>query len=234
MVVVEHLPIESTDFHQAPKNLPPAAKTAKILTWFQESMGVYSFKELEKILPAVASINGMQVKEYLQSLQDEHLIRTEKIGSGNWYWCFLSDAKKQKENTLNSLKADEEKLRSGIEEAHNAYEAEKNARAKEDEMVEDGGVDRDALMIVYEELLKEKESLDAGLACYSENDPVAVAEKIEETKRLKDSAIRWTDNIEAVEYYIGRLVNDRAQTADMMARCCGDEYVAGEGLKELV
>lgn len=197
-------------------------------------MGVYSFKELEKLLPAVASISGMQVKEFLQPLQDESLIRVEKIGSGNWYWCFLSDTKKQKENDLNKCKAEEDKLKEDIMAAEKAYTEEKEARAKEDEMAEDGGVDRDALMAAYEELLKEKESLDAGLARYSETDPVAVRGKVEETKRLRDSAMRLTDNIEAMECFFGTLTNDRAVTAEMMLRTCGDEYVVGEGLKELL
>jgi hypothetical protein len=61
---------------------------------------------LEKALPSVASINGMQVKDYLQSLSDDNQIRVEKIGSGNWYWCFPSDEKKAKEAVLE--KAQEE------------------------------------------------------------------------------------------------------------------------------
>lgn len=38
----------------------------------------------------------MVVKDYLQALSGEGLIRVEKIGSGNWYWSFLSDAKQGK------------------------------------------------------------------------------------------------------------------------------------------
>ncbi|KAH9221616.1 meiotic nuclear division protein 1, partial [Leptodontidium sp. 2 PMI_412] len=63
-------------------------KQQKILDHFRESMNVFTLKELEKTLASVASIHAMQVKEYLQSMQDENLIRVEKIGSGNWYWCF--------------------------------------------------------------------------------------------------------------------------------------------------
>jgi len=218
---------------QAPKNLPPAAKSAKILTWFQETMGVYTLKELEKLLPAVASINGMQVKEYLQGLQDEYQIRVEKIGSGNWYWCFLSDATKQKENMLSGLRAEEDKLKSGIAEAERALEEDLRARAKEDTLAEESGVDRNALIAAREELLRELEGLDKALTCYSENDPVAVARKIEETKRLRDSAIRWTDNIEAMECFFDNVTHDRNKTGELMALACGDEYVVGEGLKEL-
>jgi hypothetical protein len=38
----------------------------------------------------------MQVKEYVQALVDDGKLRVEKIGSGNWYWCFGSEEGKEK------------------------------------------------------------------------------------------------------------------------------------------
>lgn len=83
-----------------------AQKQATILAWFHETALAYSLKDLEKLIPAVASINGMGVKDYIQALQDDDLIHSEKIGSGNWYWSFPSEAKKKKEDKL--VKAQEE------------------------------------------------------------------------------------------------------------------------------
>ena len=40
-------------------------------------------KDLEKALPMIASINGMQVKDYLTAMTNENSIRMEKIGGGN-------------------------------------------------------------------------------------------------------------------------------------------------------
>lgn len=45
----------------------------------------------------------MVVKDFLTALSDEGLIRVEKIGSGNWYWSFKSDEKKQKGQVLEGL-----------------------------------------------------------------------------------------------------------------------------------
>lgn len=198
-------------------------------------MGVYTLKELEKFLPSIGSINQMQIKEYIQALQDENLIRVEKIGSGNWYWCFTSDGKKAKENTLSGLKTEEEKLVEAIIEAERAVEEETKLREDEDdgEMMEGGGVDRKALLEVYEGLLREQKALGGELALYSESDPAEVLRTVEKTKRLRESVIRWTDNIEALESLIMREIGDRAQVAGVMTQACGDEYVAGEGLKEL-
>jgi CRISPR/Cas system CMR subunit Cmr4 (Cas7 group RAMP superfamily) len=219
--------------YQAPKNIPPAAKQQKILDYFRESMSVYTIKELEKNLPPVASINGMQVKEYLQALQDEYLIRVEKISSSNYYWCFMSDAKKIKENALNNLQAEENKLTSSIAETERLIEEEIAKREEDDEMLGDGCTDRKALLEAHDTLTKEMESLDKELACYSDNDPADVLRKVEETKKLKDSTIRWTDNIESLESLLINLTGNRAQVAELMRSACGDEYVVGEGLKDL-
>lgn len=217
----------------APKNLPAAAKQQKILDYFRESMSVFTFKELEKILPAVASINAMQVKDVLQGLQDENLIRVEKIGSGNWYWCFTSDAKKLKENTINTLKAEGSKLVVSIAETERQIEEETATREDDNEMLEGNGMGRKALLEAYDALLKEADLLDKELACYSDSDPAEVQRKMEEVKNLKTSATRWTDNIEALECMLGDLTKDRHQTSEIMQNACGDEYVPGEGLKEL-
>ena len=224
---------QCTNHIQAPKNLPAAAKQQKILDYFRESMSVFTFKELEKILPAVASINAMQVKDVLQGLQDENLIRVEKIGSGNWYWCFTSDAKKLKENAINTLKAEESRLVTSTAEIERQIEEAMATREDDDEMLEGNGMDRKALLEAHGALVKEMELLDKELAIYSDSDPAEVQRKMEEVKKLKASAIKWTDNIESLESMLMNLTGDRYQTAEIMQSACGDEYIHGEGLKEL-
>ncbi|CAG8982890.1 hypothetical protein HYALB_00002907 [Hymenoscyphus albidus] len=195
-------------------------------------MNVYTLKELEKCLHSVAAINQMQVKEYLQALQDENLIRVEKIGSGNWYWCFTSDAKKAKESKIESLKAEESKLLNSIADTEKQIEDE-TAKRNIDEMLDDNGLDRKALLEAHQGLVKEMEALDKELSCYSDHDPADILRKAEEIKKFRSAAIRCTDNIETLESFIGQMLNDRSQVANLMAASCGDEYVAGEGLKDL-
>ncbi|KAG9248839.1 meiotic nuclear division protein-like protein 1 [Calycina marina] len=217
----------------APKNLPPAAKQQKILTWFQDTMGVYTLKELEKQLPGIGSINGMHVKEYLQNLMDESLIRVEKIGSGNWYWSFRSDAKKQKEGVLHTLKTEEARLKTAIEDAEREIEWVMRVREEDEEMLDgNSGLDRKGLLEMSESLGREMEVLDAKLAMYSENDPAEILRKMEETKRLWEVAVMWTDRLECLESLLCGMV-DRGQVGQIMAQACDDEYVEGEGLKDL-
>jgi len=175
----------------------------------------------------------MVVKDYLQALSDEGLIRVEKIGSGNWYWAFVSDAKNGKEKILNDLKAEESKLKTSIADLERQTADEMAQREDDDEMLEDNGMDRHALLEAHGHLLKETAALDKELAGYSGNDPTEVLRKAKETQMLKESAERWTDNIECVQSYLVDLTHDREQVALMMQAACGDEYVVGEGLKEL-
>ncbi|PBP19156.1 meiotic nuclear division protein 1 [Diplocarpon rosae] len=161
---------------QAPKNLPPAAKQAKILSYFQESMSVFTLKELEKNIAIAAS---------------------------------MAEAERQIAKEMAKREDDEELLMGGE------------------------GMDRKTLLETHGQLVKEMEMLDKELACYSEHDPAGILRKAEEARRLKDSAIRWTDNIEAMESYIGSITGDRDATAGFMAAACGADYVVGEGLKDL-
>ena len=196
-------------------------------------MSVYTFKELEKLLPAVGSISGMQVKDYLQALQDENQIRVEKIGSGNWYWSFKSEAKKTKENVIYNLKSEESKLMESLAETEQQIEKEMAKREEEDEKLEGGGMGRNALLEAQETLLKEMEILDRELSVYSENNPADMLRKAGEAKKLKESAIKWTDNIECLEAFVLTLTGDRTEAARMMQAACGDEYVVGDGLQDM-
>lgn len=120
----------------------------------------------------------MQVKDVLQGLQDENLIRVEKIGSGNWYWCFTSDAKKLKENIINTLKAEESKLMASMAETERQIVEEMAQRKDDSEKLGGNGTDRKALLEAHDILVKEAEFLEKELASYSESDPAEVQRKM--------------------------------------------------------
>ncbi|KAJ6007807.1 GAJ protein [Penicillium herquei] len=115
----------------APK-LSKSDKQALIVTHLQATGTCHTLKDLEKTLPSVASINSIQVKEYLQALTDENQIRVEKIGSGNWYWSFGSDEKVERERQLARVLTEVEKARKSYTEMGAALAAESTKR-KQDE-----------------------------------------------------------------------------------------------------
>lgn len=124
---------------QAPKTAINAQKQATILSWFHKTALAYSIKDLEKMLPSVASINGMAVKDYLQALQDDSLIRAEKIGSGNWYWSFPSEAKKAKETLLAKAQAEFDKANATATELQAKVDQAGTARAEDEELLMETG-----------------------------------------------------------------------------------------------
>ncbi|XP_030848113.1 meiotic nuclear division protein 1 homolog isoform X2 [Strongylocentrotus purpuratus] len=59
---------------------------------FFEKKGVFQLKEIEKIAPKEKGITPMAVKDVLQSLVDDGLVDSDRIGTSNYYWAFPSKA----------------------------------------------------------------------------------------------------------------------------------------------
>lgn len=212
---------------QAPKNSLPGAKQSLVLSYIQHSLTVHSLKELEKALPSVASINSMQVKDYLQALTDDGKIRVEKIGSGNWYWSFLSEEKRVRANTLEKLKDEKEKLDSTIFELR-ARVTEATNRREED------GNGREELVTKHAKLTGEILLLNEELNGYKDSDPGELVRKREEIELNKEKAYRWTENLELLEGWLTKVTGgDRERVEEIKRLFYGDQYVEGEGLKEL-
>lgn len=91
------------------------------------------------MLPQVAAITGIQVKDYLQALQDDNKIRVEKIGSGNWYWSFSSDEKKAKEAVLKRARDDFTKADAVAAELQMKVDDAGAARGEDDDALADTG-----------------------------------------------------------------------------------------------
>lgn len=221
---------------QAPKSLPPAAKQALIVQWIQKSGTVHSFKDLEKALPSVASINGMQVKEYVQAVTDENLIRVEKIGSGNWYWSFLSDEKIRKEQALEKALADKEKAAATVMELQlKVDEAGAEREDDDDDMLMEGGGDRKTMTLKHAELEKELEKLRVELASYKDNDPMEVENQRKAIVKNRMEVERYTEQIQAMEGWFKKQVGgDKEQMKGMKREWYGDEYDEDEAaLREL-
>ena len=169
----------------------------------------------------------MQVKDYLQALHDEGRIHVEKIGSGNWYWSFLSEEKNSRDTTIGKLKEEKEKIDTAIAELEGKVKAAKKER---------GGDDEGRGELIERRLVLEEEvgSLRIELDGYKENDPGEVERLRKEVVAFRAGAERWTDNIGTLE---GRVVQmtggDREQVEGIRRTVYGGEYVEGEGLKEL-
>ena len=169
----------------------------------------------------------MQVKDYLQALSDEGRIRVEKIGSGNWYWSFLSEEKKSRDNVLAKLKEEFGKVQGSLGELEAKVREASEKRGEDDE-------DRGRLVSVQLELNGEVEILKKELEGYKDGDPGEVERRRKESTALQAKAEVWTDNIGILEgYALGLMGGDRDKLDAVKRELYGDEYVEGEGLKEL-
>jgi chromosome segregation ATPase len=169
----------------------------------------------------------MQVKDYLQALTDEGKIRVEKIGSGNWYWSFLSEEKKARDNVIMKLKDEEEKLDSTINELRGRLSDATNRR-------EEDGDGREELLVMHAKLTEEVNLLKEELNEYKDGDPGEVIRKKREVEQYKEKAYRWTENLELLEGWLGKVAGgDKERIEGIKRTFYGDEYVEGEGLREL-
>lgn len=212
---------------QAPKTLPPGAKQLLVLTYLQSSFTVHTLKDLEKALPSVASINSMQVKEYLQALSDEGKIHVEKIGSGNWYWSFLSEEKKTRDDMLSKLKEEEQKIIVTVQELQERIQEAAGKR--------DGGEDgRQELIAAQAKLTEEVFALKEEVNEYRDGDPAELIRKKTETRKYREMAHRWTENLEILEDWLGKAVGgDKEKLEGIKRTYYGEEYEEGVGLREL-
>ncbi|RAH51538.1 putative GAJ protein [Aspergillus brunneoviolaceus CBS 621.78] len=244
-----------------PPKLTKSAKQALIVSHLRASGTCHTLKDLEKSLPAVASINAIQVKEFLQELADENEIRMEKIGSLNWYWCFAGEAKRERESRLRAVQSEVELVGKEVSELE-ALVRERKA-AEERERVEDervrvreagggggGGIgydreqERERLMLRKVELQEEIRHLQGKVTAVSGSSGGGgggvVEEKslscvVEETEEFRRQALMWTENIYVLEGFVDRLTGgDREVLRALQRECYGEEeYVEGEGLREI-
>lgn len=81
---------------------------------FYEKKDFFQLKELEKIAPKEKGIVQGSVKDVVQSLVDDGMIDTDKIGTSIYFWAYPSKAantKKQKLAQLQKRSQELQKLR---------------------------------------------------------------------------------------------------------------------------
>ena len=168
------------------------------------------------------------MKDYMQALSDEGQIRVEKIGSGNWYWSFLSEEKRSRDRVLSTLKEEKETFMNSLKELKELV-----SMAGEERGLEGEDERRSELTIAYDAGKEEIEKLKIELNGYKDGDPEEVVRKKKEVDVLKARVGRWTDNIYCLEEYLRKIVGgDREALENIRMMYYGDEYIEGEGLKD--
>lgn len=171
----------------------------------------------------------MQVKDYLQSLQDENKIRVEKIGSGNWYWAFAGEDKRNKQIMVNKATEERDRVQAAVEDVQSRLDRAGSARQ------ESGEGDREAAMEQHGQLIKNIEALKVELAGHAENDPLEAEQRQRALMEIKDKTESYTDQISELErYMLEEMQTDKELFGNLKVELYHDEYDAeDETLREL-
>ncbi|XP_027532692.1 meiotic nuclear division protein 1 homolog isoform X2 [Neopelma chrysocephalum] len=135
---------------------------------FFETKDVFQLKDIEKIAPKEKGITSMSVKEILQSLVDDGMVDTDRIGTSNYFWAFPSKA-------LHARKRKLEELESQFAESSQKKEALQKS-IKKSKIGREDTAERAALMEELAALRQKKEQLKAEVDKYRECDPDVVEE----------------------------------------------------------
>ncbi|NP_001244242.1 meiotic nuclear division protein 1 homolog [Gallus gallus] len=178
------------------KGLSFEEKRARMMEIFFETKDVFQLKDIEKIASKDKGITSMSVKEVLQSLVDDGMVDTDRIGTSNYFWAFPSKALHARKRKLEELQTQFAETSQKKEILQKGMEKSKIGR--------ENTAERAALMKELAALQQKKEQLKAEIEKYKEYDPDVVEEMRQTSKVAKEAANRWTDNIFAIKSWAKR------------------------------
>ncbi|XP_042572191.1 meiotic nuclear division protein 1 homolog isoform X3 [Cyprinus carpio] len=131
----------------------------------------------------------MSVKEVLQSLVDDNMVDTERVGTSNYYWAFPSKALHARKCRLEELERQHEDGNQRKKALQQAVDKAKVGREVNEE--------RENLLKELTALKQQRDQLKAELEKYKECDPEVVEEIRKANITAKEAVSRWTDQISA-------------------------------------
>ncbi|KIO31544.1 hypothetical protein M407DRAFT_219331 [Tulasnella calospora MUT 4182] len=179
---------------QAPRGLSAEEKRVKLLEIFHESKDFYQLKELEKLGPKLKGIVSQSVKDVLQSLVDDNLVCSDKIGTSNFFWSFPSAKGVMLQKKSDNLEATLTSTQAAIETLKAATQEEESQRTITPE--------REAALARRLELQARLAALHSERQKYGASDPVQINAKRRAIELAKEAANRHTDNtMEIISYF---------------------------------
>lgn len=128
-----------------------------------------------------------------QSLVEDFLVFSDKIGSANFFWSFPSKAFQDQNVRKDTLCSARAQIRLNVDTVSNQVE---EARAERNHP------DRARMLTELTNIRKEEELLDGQLGQLKVNDPDEIR-RVEKLALInKASADRWTDNIWQIKSYL--------------------------------
>ncbi|CDW84744.1 UNKNOWN [Stylonychia lemnae] len=145
------------------------------------------------------------IKDVNQSLVDDNLVETDRIGAGAFFWALPSKGYQSRQNLIDNITNHQQTLDKDIEEIEAKIQMEKNSRISNDG-------EREQMMKELEELRKDNQQVVAKLKLYEKCDPEKLKEINENKKKCHQGMVRWTDNLYEIENWIKK--NNAAMTGE--------------------
>ncbi|RWS21231.1 meiotic nuclear division protein 1-like protein [Leptotrombidium deliense] len=178
------------------KGLSLEEKRVRMLDLFHEKQEVFNLKELEKIAPVSKGITFKTVKEVVQSLVDDNLVESDKIGSSIYYWSFPSKAFTDKQKKLEDLQKKCDETEKKLTDVHKKLEVlkveKKDTEERRQKAVKLAKLEKS--IAEYSKYIEDNQHLD----------PDKLAEIKKESEVAKEAINRWTDNIFNIKSYAKR------------------------------
>lgn len=163
---------------------------------------VYNLKEIET-LGAKAGVILQTVKDVLQSLLDDNLVDTDKIGAGNFYWAFLSKAQTNRERRLAALDQEMTDLRNERKLLQSKLEEEVKSRQQTET--------RENALSEYSTLQAELAGVNRELEELRKTQPEYIQECAERAERSRTEGNRYTDEIYAMMAFMKKTMMVREE-----------------------
>lgn len=178
------------------RGLSAEEKRTRMMEIFFEKKEFFQLKELERLGPKEKGITSMSVKEVVQSLVDDGMVDTDKIGTSIYFWALPSKA-------VNNRKQKREDLARQLTDCERKQEANKQ-HLKKVHMGREDSTQRSDVLKALKQKEGEKKKLLEELEVYKECDPDVLKEIELQTKVAHEAANRWTDNIFSLKTWAKR------------------------------
>ena len=156
-------------------------KRSTILSLYHESKEPMNLKEIEA-KGSKAGVVQQTIKDVNQSLVDDDLVHSDKIGAAIFFWSFPAEAFVKKQSERESLLSKIAASKESIVEVNDKIKRAKTSRSDRD---------REPKIAKYHELQEEEKKLNKILEDNRKNDPVEVKNVLNAAEKVKVGANRW-------------------------------------------
>mmetsp|Transcript_14455 Transcript_14455/g.27776 ORF Transcript_14455/g.27776 Transcript_14455/m.27776 type:complete len:210 (-) Transcript_14455:245-874(-) len=161
-------------------------KRERILDVIQKSNTCWLLKDIEKVGPKLGVIS-QSVKDVVQSLVDDDLLLTDKVGISNWFWSFPSEVAHKLRVKTNALEPELQRLKK--------RKADLDIECKQAKAARPESSAREKSLKKLASLEEQHERLRAELEQHKENNPEHFNNLGGSIEQAHEGANRWTDNI---------------------------------------